>query len=393
MVAPDTLLGSSIVIASLFLISLWWYERRDTASITDPYILLNAIIALTAGAMTYVGFIDVFQSMMTPITDSLVTHFDIPARWQSSTGMDTVRYTPTDILRVLVVISVFIYASYRDIKERIVRNWVWYPLFVYGLIFLVYDLWTGNVSFLAPWVLGNILFAMVLGYMLFWTKLFGGADMKALWGLGLILPTYPALIIGPRVLPPLLSAPHNAMNLFALTILANTALVALCWPLYTCYQNIRDGGFDISRPGLMFTARRIPLEDTLDKHGKVLPVWAFESSGPFTRVKVLILTVIYGFDTKFLHEYLEWHNQSVDDKNITNPTDIETHYVKRFVDDTTNDWSSNNPDEASEAFSELLERQTVWMTPGIPFIIPMFLGLLLSLTIGDIVYWGVLLLN
>jgi len=33
------------------------------------------------------------------------------------------------------------------------------------------------------------------------------------------------------------------------------------------------------------------------------------------------------------------------------------------------------------------------MTPGIPFLVPMSLGVLLSLTLGDIIYWLVIALN
>jgi len=33
------------------------------------------------------------------------------------------------------------------------------------------------------------------------------------------------------------------------------------------------------------------------------------------------------------------------------------------------------------------------MTPGIPFIVPMTIGLLISLTFGDITYWLITLIN
>lgn len=32
------------------------------------------------------------------------------------------------------------------------------------------------------------------------------------------------------------------------------------------------------------------------------------------------------------------------------------------------------------------DRETVWLTPGIPFLVPMFVGLLVALTYGDVLF-------
>lgn len=337
-------------------------------------------------------FLSLFQQVMSPIVDALVDLFGIPERMNG-----VARYTPSDILRVLIVVPVFLYASYRDIKSRIVRDHVWLPLFVGGLLLLLYDLWTGSIQFLAPWVLGNLLFACILGFVLYKTHLFGGADMKALIGLGLCIPTYPALVVFPRVLPPLLPAPENAANMFALTILANTALVAIIYPLYTLAQNGRDG-FDAS-PGLLLTARRVPLEASLDEHGKILPLWTFSGEGFIGRAVALVKAVMFGIDTQFVKEYLAWHNESTD-TNISDPTDLDRVYIERFLNSDTNKrddgdpkWETDDIEQAQEAMEKLVEQEEVWMTPGIPFIVPMTIGLLISLTVGDLVYWVVMLLN
>ena len=31
-------------------------------------------------------------------------------------------------------------------------------------------------------------------------------------------------------------------------------------------------------------------------------------------------------------------------------------------------------------------RESVWITPGVPFIVPMFVGLLVALTFGDLLF-------
>jgi preflagellin peptidase FlaK len=32
------------------------------------------------------------------------------------------------------------------------------------------------------------------------------------------------------------------------------------------------------------------------------------------------------------------------------------------------------------------DRESVWITPGVPFIVPMFVGLLVALTFGDLLF-------
>ena len=396
MIENDILLGSSIAITSLALVALTLYQRADT-SLTDKYILLNLGVAVLAAAATYNGFFDTFQQFMEPITGFLAANVGVPPRWTLESGIQATRWTPTDIIRVLVIVPVLLYAAYRDIKERVVHNWVWYPLFFYGITLLVYDLYTGNVEFLASWVFGNITFALIIGFALYKTRLFGGADMKALWGIALLIPTYPTLVVFPWMMPPILPAPENAINMFSLTIFTNTVLVAIFWPLKTLVQNIRNGDFNVRHPGLMLTARRVNLEHSLTHHGKIIPLWTFENTTALGRFKTLLLSVVNGFEIEFVRTYLDWHRENIDSE-ITSPADIDTSRVEHFLDseENTNEdgeriWDASNTEEATEAFEDLLSQETVWMTPGIPFIVPMLLGVLLSLIAGDIIYWLVVL--
>jgi preflagellin peptidase FlaK len=386
-----------MVLVSVLLVGLR-YRRRGTLE-ADPYTIANVGVAVALSWLAVVGLFDGLEAFWQPVSGVLVSLVGTPARWAQGLGMDVARYTPTDLLRVAVVIPVFVYASYRDIRERIVRNWVWEPLFAYGLVFLLYDLLTGSVQTLAPWVLGNFLFATLVGLALYKARIMGGADMKALWGLGLIFPTYPALSVAPRVLPPVLAAPQNALNLFALTILANTALVALAWPVYTFGRNLLAGEFVPTRPGMMITARRVDIETAIDTHGRILPVWAFRSTSVLGRISTLVQFIAHGFDTEFVREYVHWH-RSMTSEPLESVSDIDSQYVERFLESDANTdtegnrkWEASDEAQAVEAFEQLLAQERVWMTPGIPFLVPMSLGVLLSLTLGDIIYWLVIALN
>jgi len=330
----------------------------------------------------------ILAPLIEPLTKFLVNIFNVQAETY-----------PIDILRVIVAIPVLIYASYCDIKERKVKDVVWIPLYAFGTLFIAYHLYTGNFQLLAPWIAGNLLFAFLLGYILYWTQLFGGADRKALIGLAILFPTYPLLITFPLVTPPVLDYPMNAFNMFSLTIMANTSLVAVIYIGKSLVHNIKDG-FNINRPGLMLTAKRVKLNEAPQKHGKILPTWTFKSNTRLGRFLSLLKGVKYGIDTEFLLDYVEWHN-SGSDEDMAELSDIDNLYIEKFIESDANKnedgekyWKETmDIEKAEKELETLLQKDEIWMTPGIPFIVPMTIGLLISLTFGDITYWLITLIN
>jgi hypothetical protein len=128
-------------------------------------------------------------------------------------------------------------------------------------------------------------------------------------------------------------------------------------------------------------------------HGKILPLWKFQSGNLFGWPLALFRSARYGFDVKFLQEYVEWHTKNVD-SSVETLADVDDLRVGYFLDSPANTeedgerrWDTDREEEAVEAMNELLSRDVVWMTPGTPFIIPMYAGLLIALTFGDISWW------
>jgi len=44
------------------------------------------------------------------------------------------------------------------------------------------------------------------------------------------------------------------------------------------------------------------------------------------------------------------------------------------------------PEQLREGLEVLASEDEVWLTPGIPFIVPMFVGLVAALTFGDLLF-------
>jgi preflagellin peptidase FlaK len=66
---------------------------------------------------------------------------------------------------------------------------------------------------------------------------------------------------------------------------------------------------------------------------------------------------------------------------ITDPWGAE-----RFFEEIDGSAYGTTPEQLREGLTVLSSDDDVWITPGIPFLVPMFLGLVLGLTYGDVLY-------
>jgi len=328
-----------------------------------------------------------------------------------------------DLLR-LVVLPVFAWAAWRDINTRRLPNRLWPPLVGLGVVLLVWE----SIQ-LAPFatiegrlflvqVGVSLLFIAPLGYAFWWLGGFGGADAKALITLAILLPTFPSYALGSLHLP-LVETP---IGVFSLTVLTNTVLFAAAVPIVLAARNLSTGDIE---PRAMFFARRVDRESIPDRHGTL-----FETPDGITRG---------GLDLDALRMYLRWRGSTLaevradpeahrDPASVTEtyePTDGGTHVgprtdggrvdtnstepaesaavdsgsdasagvgdpwaAERFFDSIDGTAYGSSPEQLRQAL-ELLsttERQQVWVSPGLPFVVPMFVGLLCAFTYGDLLF-------
>jgi preflagellin peptidase FlaK len=332
-----------------------------------------------------------------------------------------------DLLR-LVAVPVLGWAAYSDIRTRRVPNRTWYPLAGLGVLLLV---WDGlRVLSRDPLVQRLFLVQVVvslglvapLGYVFWRLGGFGGADAKALAALAVLFPAYPAYplpgaLAGAQVLA--LPVVQTPIGVFSLTILSNTVVAGAAYPLAIAVGNAVRGHLSPA----MLIGKPIPVDAIPESYGKLL-----ETPDGFTRS---------GLDLDALRMYLQWRGLTLsevranpdryrdpatlpDDPNPPGdgavPIDDEaaanaesTADSERPSDDAQSDggapadhddaWGADaffddleygaygaTPTQLRDGLETLADSEAVWISPGLPFIVPMFVGLLLALTYGDVLF-------
>ncbi|MFB6101188.1 MAG: prepilin peptidase [Haloplanus sp.] len=318
----------------------------------------------------------------------------------------------TDLLRLLAVPALG-WAAWRDVRTRRVPNRLWYPLVAIGLLTLAVDASghlpiTGVDDRLFLVRVGiSVLVLVPLAYGLWWIAGFGGADAKALMTLAVLFPTYPVFYL------PFGAYPQVATNVgvFSLTILTNAVLVGFTYPVYLGARNALRG--DLSP--IMFLGRRVDVSALPAEHGRL-----FETTAGVTR---------NGLDLDALRMYLRWrgttlaalratpeaHRDPASVAETYDPTDGAVDAVsttdgngaderrtdvatadgdafddpwaaERFLDEIEGSAYGTTPEKLREGLRVVTTRETVWLSPGIPFLVPIFLGLLIALTYGDLLF-------
>lgn len=273
----------------------------------------------------------------------------------------------TDVLRVAVALPVFGYAAYRDVIERRVRHHVWLPAVAAGLIALAADLVlrdTGETALLAG---VSLAFGAAFGYGFYYLGTFGGADRYALVVIALVFPVYPAFeVLGttyPRVVP---DAP-----VFVLTVLGNTVVVGALYPVSLLFRNLRRR--DLDQPLLLFLGKKVAVDDLVSEYGRIV-----EGPEGVSLGRSGVVSSHGGVtDVDLVHDLVEWHA-------VDRPSEIQEPRLAEFVEQTA--WESDDVEADEAELDWLLGRDEVWISPGIPFVVPILAGIVVGLTYGDVLF-------
>lgn len=324
-----------------------------------------------------------------------------------------------DLLRLLAV-PILGWAAWRDVETRRVPSRTWWPLLLLGLALLLWEGWrvhaVGGPQF-RLYILraGLSVGLLVPAAHLFWRLgAFGGADRKALVALAVLFPTYPTFVVADITLP-LVAA---VVGVFSLTILSNTVVLGLGYPFWLVAANALDRELSPA----MTVGRRLDWTAIESTHGRLL-----ETGDGFT---------LGGLDLDALRMYLRWRETSLaelradpavtrdpaslpdtpgpvgDGAVRSSPASTEAvpapavdggpghgggsdnerstagedpWGAAAFLDDVGSAYGTT-PESLREALDLLVTADRVWVSPGIPFLVPMFLGLLVALTFGDVLY-------
>nr|WP_115863285.1 A24 family peptidase C-terminal domain-containing protein [Halorussus litoreus] len=327
-----------------------------------------------------------------------------------------------DLLRLLVV-PVFGWAAWRDVQTRRIPNRTWYPLAALAVVLLAVDgwlAWNGTALETRAFAVRTAIslgFVAPLVIAFWWFRAFGGADAKAFLVVAALFPTYPAYGVLGWTLP----HQQTLVGSFSLTILTNTVLLGALYPLAVLARNAAAGRFS----SVMFVGKPVAWDAIPDEHGRLL-----ETPDGVTR---------NGVDLDAIRMYLRWrgltlaelreHADGLRDPatlpaepnppgdGAVGPTDdvagnsdaegvsadggaleqSETIQPAEVPDDDP--WGTAaflagldhgaygaTPERLRDGLDVLTSEDEVWVSPGIPFVVPLFVGTVVALTYGDLLF-------
>lgn len=252
--------------------------------------------------------------------------------------------------RTSLALIFFVYASWSDIRTREVSNTVWLILapIAFTLTFTEIYLYERSQLPLFGICFGlTALFAIVVFYAGGW----GGADAKALMCLALALPFYPTSLATP------LSGEISPISktLFPLSVFSNSVLIAALMTIvmlgYNLVWRVRTG-------------RKL-----FEKY----------ENGSMAR-KALILVTGYKVPVQKLKE--KWHVYPLEDVK----EDAESNLKRKLVTIPKDEGRDAIVGRLDSAVKNGKILDTIWATPGLPFLIFITAGLILALFVGDILW-------
>lgn len=239
-----------------------------------------------------------------------------------------------DILKIIFCTPFLLYSCYSDIKTRRVSNNVWLMMLAGGIFFVLYDISTYGVAYL-PRLLISAGFIFVFVYILFQFGIFGGADAKSLIVLSIILPAYPKLEAFSYTFP--LNEP--IIDLFAFGIFGNAVLLTIVVPVGLAVYNVMKMGIHIDNPLYIFIGYKSKISELANKHIKLI-------------------------------QNFEVVNDEVRFSFKRGGVEINDELILEL-----------------KALSERgLIKNDVWVTPGLPFMIPITLGFFVAVFYGDLIF-------
>ena len=301
----------------------------------------------------------------------------------------------TDLLR-LCCLPLLGWAAVRDVRTRRVPDRTWLPLLALGGALLAWDVssvlrGTRPLDTGVFWLRVAISLGVVapLGVLFWRVGAFGGADAKALAVLCLLFPSVPAYQFSSVALPL-----AETSGVFSLTVLTNAALVGGTAPVYLFARNALAGRFTPES----FVGRPVRWRELPNTHGRLLA----RANG-----------LDGGLDLDALRLYLRWRGASLERLRATpdrsrNPTSLpeerpapddgavdpladggeraDPWAAAAFLDAVEGNAYGTTPARLRAALDALVARDRLWVTPGIPFLVPLFVGLCLALVYGDLLY-------
>lgn len=340
-----------------------------------------------------------------------------------------------DLLRLLVL-PFFGYVAYRDIATRRVPNETWIPLALLALVLFVWEFYAIQTGDVPGWerqqfyiqVGISIGFIIPLSYMFWLMGGFGGADAKAFFIIAVLFPTYPDYQLAELGIEGTFAAlpiVQTTIGVFSLTILSNTVLAGVAYPIALAGKNAATGYVS---PG-MFIAKPVQAQNITTEYGSILD---FPDQSIAADLSLAGLGSYFSWrqlDLDALRMYLQWRDitlselrenperyrdpaslpaepnppgdgsfvtdggeDAVDQQDGEGESQTTTDGyddpwgADAFLEDIEGSAYGTTPDGLRDGLETVTGEDVIWISPGIPFLVPLFVGLLISFTFGDMLF-------
>ena len=229
------------------------------------------------------------------------------------------------------------YSCVTDWRCRRAPNELWYVMGGAGLAFDMCAFWQGGFDAgYVLWTFVGALFTFALVYLVFAMGGFGGADAKALIAIAVMFPRWPSLELAGMAFP---AAGRLVSPVFALSVLGNAIVITAALPPCALAYNLLTVPVPeiVSNPLGAITGYRAPVGQLKGKH------------------------------LRLMHRY-EDAGDRVERRMALKGPELDDEMLARLAT-----W---------RAAGRIGDR--VWVTPQLPFLIPITLGFFTSVVYGDI---------
>ena len=275
-----------------------------------------------------------------------------------------------DIIIIIIALIWLIFASVQDLKTREVPDWVSYSLIIIAFVAAILKSILLKNTFILISLFGFFLF-LILGNLMYYTKQFGGGDVKILAGLGALIPIYPGGLL--RYFNPNLDLPF--FLILILNIILVGALYSLFYGIYLLMKNKNKIEFRKYRINKIYFVISL-----------VLIILQFLFKDPLQRL-ILVFLALMLILIPYLHLFIKILERNVMIKKVPIEKLTEGDWIiNNIYHKGKLIYNKNSPGITKQQIL-LLKKfgiKNVIIKEGLPFIPTFLLALIVSLIFGNL---------
>jgi len=284
-----------------------------------------------------------------------------------------------DLILLIILIVYLIIASITDIKTKEVPDWLSYSLIIIAFaIKAIHSVLYKEPIYFLYGLLGFGIFFGIANLM-YYTKQWGGGDAKLLMGIGIILISYPTILL--KYFNPNLNLP------FLLTLLINIliigAIYSLTWSIVLSIKYKKKFKENLS---VMFNQ---PLTKKLRKYAPIIGLILVILTILLTKdilVKLIILSlIVFALLLMYLWIFIKSVEKTCMYKKIKVEKLREGDWI---INNIKNIYSSKSFGVTIKQIKQIQKTniKEIMVKEGLPFVPPILIGTIISLIFGNFIF-------